>query len=218
MVHLRVDPFGEIRNVSRRLTFDEEAKLPWLSMLLDAYAMIDEGVAVAIRAEADELNAKLACREGCDNCCRTHKDIPFYPLELMGIYWFATEKVHGTAREILRRQLETRREGDPCPFLVNKSCSIHPMRPVACRQFNVFYEACDEGEDPYFTRRDDVLTPIKTYTDRAFSVMLPFYGVLAGSDENCSADKVIKTLALNLPSFDWSELLRMMEDFDSTKA
>ena len=24
-----------------------------------------------------------------------------------------------------------------CPFLVDESCSIHPYRPVACREFNV---------------------------------------------------------------------------------
>lgn len=25
----------------------------------------------------------------------------------------------------------------PCPFLANQSCSIHPYRPVACREYNV---------------------------------------------------------------------------------
>ncbi|MBS1114086.1 MAG: hypothetical protein H6Q92_1849, partial [Nitrospirae bacterium] len=37
-----------------------------------------------------------------------------------------------------------------------------------CRQFNVFGSPCAEGEDPYYTRREDVLLPIKQYTDRAF--------------------------------------------------
>jgi len=200
----------------RRLRFpDEERRLPWLSMLLDAYAIIDEGVAVAIKAEEDDLNIKLACREGCDNCCRTHRDIPFYPLEVLGISWFVTEKVTGPLRSTLREQLSGHKEGDPCPFLINKSCSIHLMRPVACRQFNVFYEPCDADEDPYYTRRDDVLTPIKDYTDRAFSVMLPFYGVPDGLESTGAVDNIIRTLALNLPSFDWSELVKMMEDFDS---
>ncbi len=201
---------------SLRLHFPEdEGKYPWLSMLLDAYAIIDEGVAVAVKAEEDELNIKLACREGCDNCCRSQRDIPLYPLELIGISWFATEKVTGPRRATLKEQLAIHGEGDPCPFLISGSCSIHLLRPVACRQFNVFYEPCDEGEDPYFTRRDDVLTPIQDYTDRAFSAMLPFYGIPDDADETRAVKNIIQTQALNLQSFDWKELVKIMEDFDS---
>lgn len=210
---------GEKETASRRLRFpDEERSLPWLSMLLDAYAIIDEGVEVAVKAEEEDLNITLACREGCDHCCRTHRDIPFYPLEVIGISWFVTEKVTGPARSTLKEQLSGHREGDPCPFLINKSCSIHPLRPVACRQFNVFYEPCDENEDPYYTRRDDVLTPIREYTNRAFSAMLPFYGVPDSAEKNKAVDDIIRTMALNLPCFDWSELVRTMEDVDSKRS
>lgn len=201
-----------------RLRFpQDEGKFPWLSMLLDAYAIIDEGVAVAVKAEEDELNIKLACREGCDNCCRAQSDIPLYPLELIGVSWFATEKVTGPQRATLKEQLASHGEGDPCPFLLNRSCAIHLLRPVACRQFNVFYEPCDEGEDPYFTRRDDVLTPIQDYTDRAFSAMLPFYGVHRNADKTLAVRNIIETQALNLQSFDWKNLVKIMEDFDSGK-
>jgi Fe-S-cluster containining protein len=187
-------------------------------MLLDAYAIVDKGVAVAIKAEEDELNIKLACRECCDNCCRSQKDIPIYPLELIGISWFVTEKLSGPVRATLRDQLAGHSEGDPCPFLIKGSCSIHLLRPVACRQFNVFYEPCDVGEDPYFTRREDVLTPIREYTNQAFSVMLPFYGVPDDADKAWAVDSIIRTQALNLQSFDWKELVRIMEDFDSKSA
>jgi Fe-S-cluster containining protein len=201
---------------SQRVRFpDEEGKFPWLSMLLDAYAIIDEGVAVAIKAEEDDLNIKLACREGCDNCCRTHKDIPLYPLEVIGISWYATEKISGPLRATLKEQLASHREEDPCPFLISGSCSIHLIRPVACRQFNVFYEPCEEGEDPYFTRRDDVLTPIREYTNRAFSVVLPFYGVPGDADRDQAVDHIIRAQALNLQSFDWKDLVKIMEAFDS---
>lgn len=194
---------------------EEELKFPWLTMLLDAYAIVDEGVAVAIRTEAEELNTTLACKEGCDNCCRVQRDIPLYPLELIGISWFATEKMAGPRRAILKGQLANHRGADPCPFLINGSCSVHLLRPVACRQFNVFYEPCDEGEDPYFTRRDDVLTPIREYTNRAFSVMLPFYGVPDDADKTRAINNIIQKQALNLQSFDWKDLVKIMEDFDS---
>ncbi len=207
---------NDARSTLTRLRFpDDERKLPWLSMLLDAYAIIDEGVAVAVRAEEDELNVKLACREGCDTCCRTQSDIPIYPLELVGITWFVTEKVSGPRRSALREQLASHGEGDACPFLISGSCAVHPLRPVACRQFNVFYEPCEEGEDPYFTRRDDVLRPIQSYTDRAFSIMIPFYGFPGDVDKTRAVRNIIQTRAINLRSFEWRNLVKIMKGFDS---
>jgi len=208
----------DVRYAPQRPRFPEEAKFPWLTMLLDAYAMIDEGVAVAVKAQEDDLDVKLACREGCDNCCRSQSDIPLYPLELVGIYWFVTEKMTGPRRAALKEQLAGHGKGDPCPFLIGSSCAVHCVRPVACRQFNVFYEPCDVGEDPYFTRRDDVLTPIREYTERAFSVMLPFYGIPGHADKNRAVTHIIQTQVLNLKSFDWKSLVGIMDNFDAGKS
>ena len=92
------------KDSSRLLRFpDEESRFPWLSMLLDSYAIIDEGISVAVVKEETEKNIKLACKEGCHNCCRTHKDIPVYPIELVGIYWFSTEKVVQAVCETLKK-------------------------------------------------------------------------------------------------------------------
>jgi Fe-S-cluster containining protein len=193
----------------------EEAKFPWLSMLLDAYAIIDEGVAAAIQEREEDTGTRLACRKGCDNCCRTHTDIPLYPLELVGVYWYCTEKLAKPLRELLRIQLKVHGAGDPCPFLLHGACSIHAIRPVACRQFNVFTKPCGVGEDPYFTRRGDVLTPIQAYTDRAFSVMLPYYGVPDKGDRQKAIADIIHTRAVNLQSFDWKKLVRLMDTFDA---
>ncbi|MEK7789850.1 MAG: YkgJ family cysteine cluster protein, partial [Planctomycetota bacterium] len=166
------------KNSYRRMHFpDEESRFPWLSMLLDSYAIIDEGISVAVVKEETEKNIKLACKEGCHNCCRTHKDIPVYPIELVGIYWFSTEKIKQPLRGIVKKQLSSHTKNDSCPFLINGSCSIHVIRPISCRQFNVFSKPCAEGEDPYYTRRDDVLTPIEDYTKKAFLATLPFYGI-----------------------------------------
>lgn len=200
----------------RRLRFpDDEEKLPWLSALLEAYAVIDRGVSFAINVEKEKRNRRLACRQGCDKCCGTHKDIPVYPLELVGLYWFSSEKTDGQLREALKERLSSHREGEACPFLITGSCSVHPVRPVACRQFNVFGEPCREGEDPYYTRRDDVLTPIQGYTNKAFSVMLPFYGTTEGEDEAQAVKRIIHTQVLNLQTYDWKKLLRLMDDLDA---
>ncbi len=200
-----------------RRRFGEEEKLPWLSTLLDAYEIIDKGVGVAIEDEKRRRKGRLACRKGCDNCCRTHKDIPVYPHEMVGIYWFVTEKTAGTVREIIKRQLSMCSERGACPFLADGSCSIHPLRPAACRQFNVFNVSCAEGEDPYHTRREDVLTPIQGYVNRAFSIMLQFYRIAEGADEGMAVQNIIHTQAVNLQTYDWKKLVNLMGEFDSRK-
>jgi len=191
----------------------EEAGLPWLAMLLDAYAIVDTGVAIAIKEQQEERGVKLACRKGCEACCRAQSDIPVYPFELVGLYWFATEKISGPERDALKQNLIFHAKGSPCPFLMDGACSVHAIRPVSCRQFNVFGEPCAPGEDPFFTRRDDVLTPVKEFTVRAFSVMLPFYDVKEATDE--AVNKIINGEVINLQSFDWKKLVRTMEGFDS---
>ena len=80
----------------------------------------------------------------------------------------------GVGRDIVKRQISGHTSGSPCPFLVNSACAVHPVRPVSFRQFNVF-TAPAPGEDPYYTRRDDVLVPLPEYTDRAFAAVVTFY-------------------------------------------
>ncbi len=203
----------------RRLSFPEDEKVhPWLPLLLDAYAAVDEGVDVAIRSAA-RRGKKIACAKGCSACCRTHRTIPVYPLELVGLSWYVTEKMRGSERDIVKSRLRDYREYDPCPFLAHGACAVHPMRPVACRQFNVFNEPCREGEDPYYTRREDVLTPIKRYTDRAFFLMLPFYGI---ADEK-ERWKLIETGAVHqvvklMQTCNWKSLAGKMEEFERRHA
>jgi len=161
----------------KRLRFPEdEAKNPWLSMLLDAYYIGDKGIYEAIQKRI-RRGETLACKKGCSNCCSTHYTIPVYPLEIIGIYWFANEKLDASIRTLLAQNLLVHTSNGPCPFLIHGACAIHPMRPLACRHFNVFNKPCKKGEDPYYTRRKDVLTPIEEYKEKALSRMLPFHGI-----------------------------------------
>jgi Fe-S-cluster containining protein len=199
----------------KRLSFPEEEGLSWLSMLLDAYHIVDKGVAGAIKAE-EKKGRRLACAKGCSSCCLTHRDIPVYPLELMGISWYAAEKMAGPERDLLKEQLKEQKKDAPCPFLIGAACSIHPMRPMACRQFNVFGRPCEEGEDPYYTRIKDVLPPVKKFVDQAFIIMLPFHGVEKESEKI----KAVESGALNrmvkvLQECNWRLLAERMEKRDS---
>ena len=201
--------------LSRRLHFpDDEKRLPWLSMLLDAHAIADTGVAVAIRDEEKRRKAGLACAKGCGNCCEHQKDLPLYPHEVVGIYWYVSEKMVSPGRGILKGRLTAHAAGSPCPFLIDNSCSIHPVRPIGCRQFNVFTASCAPGEDPYYTRRDDVLVPITEYTDRAFAAVLSFYDMKKEGDL-AAAVKVIRSRIMNLQTFDWKKLVAVMEQKDA---
>ena len=115
----------------------DEKQHPWLPMLLDAYYIIDKGIAEALKAEARK-GRKLACRKGCSSCCKTHQTIPVYPLELVGLSWYVTEKVSGPVREMIKTRLRQYQENDACPFLVEGACSVHPMRPVCLQAVSWF--------------------------------------------------------------------------------
>jgi len=156
-----------------RISFPEaEARLPWLFLLLDYYSEFDDAVERAIKISHKEI----ACTKGCGACCRTHKDIPTYPHELVGITWYCVEKLKDPLRAEVIERLSKHEKGQ-CPFLIENSCSIHPLRPAACRAMNVSGTKCSEGEDAYHTRRQDVIAPSREDMDMALSIILPFYGI-----------------------------------------
>jgi len=201
-----------------RLSFPDDIKIhDWLPPLIEAYYIVDKGIAEAIHKE-EKKKRKIACGKGCSSCCRTHQTIPVYPLELVGISWYAIEKIKGVERELLKDQLRAHRGNDPCPFLLKGSCLVHPVRPISCRQFIVFGEPCAEHEDPYYTRRKDVLAPVKNYVDRAFFIMLPFYGVKDESERwKVIRNKAVHTLVKLIQTCNWRSLADRMDDFDRTK-
>jgi Fe-S-cluster containining protein len=196
----------------RRLSVpDAELAQPWLKALLDAYHEIDRGVHEAVQRE-DRQGRHLACVRGCAACCRSHLDIPVYPLELMGLYWHCIERTQGPLRERLRVRLADYVAGDPCPFLVDEACGVHPMRPMACRQFNVLDRACVEGEDAFHTRRGDVVAPIRRFADAAFERLLPFYGIGNKAERRQALrDGRVHALARPLQSLDWRALASRMD-------
>ena len=212
---LEYEVVNELEEAGRVSFPEDEARHPWLVKLLDSYQIMDTGVQEGIRLEEKE-GKKLACKKSCSACCVTHGDIPVYPIELVGITWYATEKISGSAREELKANLLHHQEGAPCPFLINKECSIHPIRPLACRQFNVFNKVCEEGEDAFYTRREDVLTPIKNYIDDAFDTTMEFYGVTDGEQRYM----ILQTgkhheMAKVMQNMNWKTLAQKMESWDA---
>ena len=196
----------------RRLTFaEDEARLPWLGLLLSMYHTTDQGVAQGIR-HAERQGRTLACARGCAACCRSHSDIPVYPLELAGIAWFVTEQVSGELRKKLQQQLAQYKANPSCPFLVDEACVIHPLRPMACRHFNVFDRACAEGEDAFHTRREDVLTPVAFHKNKALAMMLRHHQVPTEAEREAQvANGGVHRLAQSLRELRWENLADRME-------
>lgn len=187
-----------------RLRFPEDEKRqPWLPLLLEIQHLTNQGVAAAIKADG----RKLACGRGCASCCRTHTDIPVYPLELMGIAWYTTEKLTGDLRERVRVQLQQHRDLGACPFLVDEACAIHPLRPMACRQFNVFVTVCAAGEDAFHTRRGDVLQPDAKRKDEALREMLRHHNIKDGRERRRLVESgEVHRLAQSLREMRWETL------------
>lgn len=193
----------------------DEARQPWLALLLDVQQLTDQAVSEGIQRETRK-GKTLACARGCASCCRTHSDIPVYPLELMGIAWYATEKLASPLRAQVQTQLEQHATRDACPFLVDEACAIHPLRPMACRHFNVFGRQCAPGEDAFHTRREAVLTPIKPLKDKALRVMLRHHMDIKSETERRRQVETgeVHRLAQSLRGLRWETLAARMAAFD----
>ena len=184
-------------------------------MLLDAYFESDRSVYQSVAEELSKKGRILACSRGCSFCCKTHGDIPVYPLELLGLYWFVMEKVTEAVQEIIAKQLLDFETGKGCPFLIEGACGVHPVRPMACRFFNVFHTPCKEGEDPYYTRRKDVLTPDEKGKDKALSLMLPYHGIVQRAERReAMRNSYIHQFVKNLQNINWPKVAMHLKNKD----
>ena len=175
-----------------------ERALPGMDLLLDAFAVVDCGVARAVARRGQ----KPACGDGCFHCCT--QPIPVTPLEILGLRLFvrpefapggaaggepastparALGPVMGLAPEV-RRALEAgfapftgdaASLGDTCPFLHEGRCAVYPVRPMACRRYIVYGTPCAQGEDPTCTRPQQVLQPGQDFLQAALRRTLPWY-------------------------------------------
>ena len=127
------------------------------------YELCNGATALATR-HSESLGKKVTCGPGCGVCCRqlVPLSIPeavFLAEHVKGLVperSDAIQKRFTDARSILRHNgvldkicaIDGHEDhigiafayfqlGIPCPFLSEESCGIHPVRPCACREFNV---------------------------------------------------------------------------------
>lgn len=119
--------------------------------------------------EAAEAGKAVSCRKGCGACCRQLVPVsrtegerllqlvdtlPAERREALLARFAAAEAAIGKAG-LIDRGTRSDRElsiayfalGVPCPFLEEESCSIHPERPLVCREYLVTSpaELCSGG-------------------------------------------------------------------------
>jgi Fe-S-cluster containining protein len=142
-----------------------EALLPDLRRL--ATQVIDHAVAAV-----EQDGQRVSCAKGCGACCR--QMVPVSPVEARELARIVAAMPPERAAAVRRRFADARqrmeaanlgstrgnpdddqaaygpyslayfRQGVPCPFLEDESCSIHPDRPLVCREYLVTTppEAC----------------------------------------------------------------------------
>lgn len=185
-----------------------EARLPWLSPLLAAYALADASVRAALAASG----RTAACRPGCARCCS--QPAPATACEVAGLVWCAAEVLDPALRRVVRANMAG--TSPACVFLVAGRCAAYALRPVACRRYVVLGAACGQGEDPALTRPEDVLAPDRAALREAHRLMLPYFGILdPQAQERALAEGLLLRQAEPLRDMEWSRAAAFLSGLKS---
>ena len=195
--------------MDRPSTSDDEAKYPWLRILLDAYEKSDRLTGAALAK-----GPAVACTKGCSNCCKK-ASIPFTEPELAGISWYVLEKLSGPIRETIKTRLKAHAATAECPFLVSDSCSIYPVRPLICRQFHVKRYPCGEDEDVEITRPEDIVSP-KEVARGSGMKLLEYWEIKGKLKQERAFDRgFLAEKARQMHEYDWNIIATRMEGQES---
>ncbi len=180
-----------------------------LTIILDAY-QISDSLTQAHLAQV----GPVMCKKGCSNCCK-NPTVPFTEPELIGILWYAIEKLKSPLRERVKQRLYAHQTSLECPFLVDDECSVYEMRPLICRQFYIKNKTCAPHEDIFTDRPDDIVAPIQSIAEASLLRLLDFWPRASSEDKQALLESgVIDDLTVNMHEYDWVELAKTMDAFD----
>jgi Fe-S-cluster containining protein len=138
-----------------------------LTQLLPIIQNLENAIVNRISEEAQRAGSPVSCRAGCGACCRQMVPVSFFEAEALAQWMSTLpEERQAEIRDRFHRALLALRDagvvdkilderwiadaqgttqlaidyfraGVPCPFLENESCSIHPRRPLVCREYLV---------------------------------------------------------------------------------
>lgn len=96
---------------------------------LQNYRELISRVDALCRTIGQRLAGQLACRKGCDACCR---HLSLFPVEAM-VLAEAVKALPTSRQAALRRRAAETAADSPCPFLEEHACLVYEVRPVICR-------------------------------------------------------------------------------------
>lgn len=159
---------------------EELQKLPVREAVVNFYkrhdALMDRVVA--------EAPKRLACEEGCSFCCRQFEVVAtsFEVLEIHAYVsrYFKPDRLRSTIQRA-QQNVDMRKAASEeerltlrpgCPFLIDNSCSIYPVRPSVCRNYHATdKDNCEKSFNEPFS------TWPTSYVDEVF---FPVMGSVSG--------------------------------------
>ncbi|HEX4030072.1 MAG TPA: YkgJ family cysteine cluster protein [Terracidiphilus sp.] len=161
-----------------------------LTELLPIIRNLENVIVGRAAEEAERAGSPISCRAGCGACCRQLVPLNIFEAEALTDWMRSLpEEQQSALAQRFHRALSALRDagvidkilnsehvieeqpitqlavdyfhaGVACPFLENESCAIHPIRPLACREYLVVSppELC---QDPSVNHVTGVQLPVK---------------------------------------------------------
>jgi Fe-S-cluster containining protein len=160
-----------------------------LTSLLPVLQSFDSSMINHVVNEATEAGHPISCRKGCGACCRQMVPLSIFEAEFLGNWFHSLPKERQTELEqrfhrgliklkeagvldkimdsewgadeesFIQMAIDYFGAGVPCPFLEDESCSIHPIRPLVCREYLVTSPA-ELCKDPSLNQISAIHLPI----------------------------------------------------------
>ncbi len=93
------------------------------------YIRLVERIDAWCASVTERFRDKIACRAGCDDCCR---HLRIFPVEAVSL----NRALHRLSTSEIRTLRAAARNADtegPCPLLVRNRCRLYAARPIICR-------------------------------------------------------------------------------------
>ncbi len=202
--------------------------LQWIPRLIKAHALVDGGTRLALRQESALRGQETGCGPGHTKSCGTachQRNVSVTAVELAGALWH----LNRNAADDVRRDVLSRL-GEPsgqipsagCPFALQDACTVYPLRFMACRQFFVTGSNGQSGLpdgnglSPVL-RIGALITPLRQFTLRAFSLLLPFYGISGTLHDPLYLEALLRELSSPVNSWSVTDPAQLLDDVEHAR-
>lgn len=161
-----------------------------LTQILPVLRSLDDSQIAGVASQLGQIGRTISCKAGCGACCRQMVPLSIFEAEALTTWIRSLpearqreleQRFHEALRKFAASGLIDRMVGEdwfaetefarqftieylyqriPCPFLENESCSIHPIRPLICREYLVTSPA-EHCFDPATLKAEPVPLPLR---------------------------------------------------------